>query len=272
MEIPDSQKSAKTIPQLISVASDGTYYYIYDGFSSMISKIGSGQNGTLAGEVILTSKPVKALIPELNIPDAKKEESPTVVEQNSHLTFSSEKKSRYITLHDENCRAQCESSDSDEYCTVFLDLAFPTQPNPSQLEKIRGHSYFEISISGLDDGRVIGFGWSHAEFSVDGDNMLGWNAGTYAYHSDGEIHGNCEVSDSDDDDDDDEDEEEDEERWPSWHNGDVIGCGIDYDKGRIFYTYNGRFLHNAFALDDDFSVSTKICFDIFCCNKSFLYK
>ncbi len=256
MDVPEGKKALKTLPQLISIASDGTYYYIYDGIASTISKIGSGLNGTLPGELIIASKPLTSMLPELVIAAKSEEAAPaeTTPSGPTHLTFSSEKKSEMIRLEEDNIRAVSTNSDNDRYCTVLIDQTFPTAPTPVQIENFRGRSYFEITVGGIEDGRVLGLGFCTSEFSLDSDQMLGWNSGTFAYHSDGEIHGDCQFSD-DENDDDDDDDDDDEERWPSWSNGDVIGCGIDYEKGLIFYTRNGRMLHNAFHLDDDYTVS-----------------
>lgn len=236
-------------PQIFSIVSDGTYYYIYDGISSLIYKIGSGNAGCLPGEIILTSKTLTDIIPGLSVPENN--ESEKKLDETEQAipelqVFSSSKKSEVVGLNDTQLVATCQVSDLERYCSVMIDYEFDTHSD-TVANELMGYCYFEITVRGLNDSNIniIGLGFADNEFSLDDDQMLGWNEGSYAYHSDdGSLHGLDQIER------DDEDEDEDEE-WPAWNSGDVIGCGIDYRSHTIFYTRNGKFLGNAFDFTDD---------------------
>lgn len=73
-------------------------------------------------------------------------------------------------------------------------------------------------------------GVSEKDFQLN--KQLGSDKKAYGYKSDGKVyHGKTSG----------------EEYGPKFERYDVIGCGVVMPKKQIFFTYNGRFLGNAFS-------------------------
>jgi hypothetical protein len=252
MEISDKQKPFKSIPQLISIVCDGCYFYVYEGFSATISKIGSGANGTLAGELIVSSKSLRTCFPELEILSQEtlsQENASTSTSNDTCLTFSEARKSVHIVLADGNVRLTCSSSSSDEghYSTAMLDQSFPVN---SSMQDLFGHAYFEISVVSMSsEGGCLVLGWCGADFPLDG-SMLGVQSESFGFDSKGEFHGEDEYLDDDVDRDLSDEGHSEDNTVETWSVGDIIGCGINYNTSSIFFTKNGRLLPTHFNIED----------------------
>ena len=88
---------------------------------------------------------------------------------------------------------------------------------------------------------TVGVGLAKADFDLH-KHMPGWTDNSYGYHGDdgGLYHASGEPIHVLDD--------QGRALFPTFGAGDVIGCGIDYHQGAIFYTRNGQFLGYAFGL------------------------
>jgi Ran-binding protein 9/10 len=76
----------------------------------------------------------------------------------------------------------------------------------------------------------IGIGYSYSSFPLD--MFPGWTADSWGYHGDdGVIHHGSHVR----------------KYGPTFTTGDVIGCCLDFQNSRVFYTRNGEFLGVAFS-------------------------
>jgi len=86
------------------------------------------------------------------------------------------------------------------------------------------------------DEPCVAVGLAGSNFPMK-DTMPGWNRRSFGYHSDdGSAWGNRrKVTDY----------------GHTFGIGDVVGCGLDYRIGAVFYTLNGKFLGLAFSLNDD---------------------
>ncbi|KAL3823672.1 hypothetical protein ACHAXA_009777 [Cyclostephanos tholiformis] len=86
----------------------------------------------------------------------------------------------------------------------------------------------EVNASHDYHHECISIGLSTGSFCIQG-KMPGWDFASYGYHSDdgGIFHGTGIPP---------------RRRRPPYGPGDVVGCGLDYEAGRIFFTKNGRFL------------------------------
>jgi hypothetical protein len=132
-----------------------------------------------------------------------------------------------------------------KYYAVTLDMAFPIPSMNNdhlteiEIKELIGFSYFEIQLVSLPSssshGVVCGLGMIESnKFPMEGIRLLGWDSGSYGYHSDdGLLYGEYKV---------------DGISWRSWKQGDIIGCGIDYYRGVLFYTRNGILLGDGFKL------------------------
>lgn len=113
---------------------------------------------------------------------------------------------------------------------VMARLVFSNRPIPMSMSFF----YFEMRIINGGETGIIGIGLVPKSNGMNVCQMPGWHAG-YGYHGDdgakfssatngkGGIYG------------------------PTFHAGDVVGCGFDQEKGEIFFTKNGSFLGIAFS-------------------------
>ncbi|KAK4450513.1 ankyrin repeat-containing domain protein [Podospora aff. communis PSN243] len=91
-----------------------------------------------------------------------------------------------------------------------------------------GVYYFEVKFTGVSGVGEIGVGF--CEDHAETDSMLGHKESAWGYHGDdGRIFGvNLPYG-------------------PKYGEGDVIGCGVNFDEGTVFYTKNGTIIGRAFA-------------------------
>jgi hypothetical protein len=180
--------------------------------------------------------------------------SDSIPDTREMIRFSSFYKSSAIHLSSNRLTAKRLASSSpsssssvegeSKYYAVTLDMAFPIPSinndhlTEIEIKELIGFSYFEIQLVSLPSsshGVVCGLGMiERNKFPMEGIRLLGWDSGSYGYHSDdGLLYGEYKV---------------DGISWRSWKQGDIIGCGIDYYRGVLFYTRNGILLGDGFKL------------------------
>ncbi|KAF7919271.1 hypothetical protein EAE99_008573 [Botrytis elliptica] len=94
----------------------------------------------------------------------------------------------------------------------------------------RGVYYFEATILEGAKTKLIGIGFCKEQAKLN--QMLGWGSGSWGYHGD---DGNSFK------------EGLQAEYGEQYDTGDVIGCGVDFDRETAFYTKNGVFIGDAFS-------------------------
>ena len=115
----------------------------------------------------------------------------------------------------------------------------------SNIESVkRTGNYFEVTI--IDIGiKDIGIGLAVKDkFPLVGE-MPGWSSHSYGYHGDdGRKFGDSSTAGL----------------WPSWMEGDIVGCGVIHETRDIFYTRNGALLGVAFAHISDTTLRPVVAF------------
>lgn len=234
----EGSQSLDAILPLWSICCGGSFLYIFDAKSACLYKLGRGDRGITAGEVLASAKDVTKLIRDAKGLHASQEDTNETKPVTIELLppkISLMEKSHLIAVDSTGYFGELVHNEDGAYHSALIECVFPTKPDPSQLPTLRGHSYFEVTVHlPSDDSGIIGVGFSsNTYFSIEGDQMIGWIPGSYGYHSDdGTIHGVGEL----------------EVNWPTFKAGDIVGCGINYDTSKIFYTLNGRMLGEAFDL------------------------
>lgn len=86
--------------------------------------------------------------------------------------------------------------------------------------------YYEIEIVKGATADVIGMGFcdDYAPLNI----MIGWTPGSWAYHGDDGRMFNADTMG--------------QHYGPLYAEGDVVGCGVDFDNGLVFFTKNGDYL------------------------------
>jgi hypothetical protein len=239
-----SSKWSRNKAHSISMTVSKNYIYFFDGSTYSLAKIGSGEADTIPGEVLITKSDVYKSLKEMKHALGTEVLSPSSAEASSNgkdsqfITFSTRNKSSSIILSSNKIEARRPSRAGKKYCSIALDLQLPL-PVPSLsaevLQDLTGHAYFEVKMVNLPESQICGIGMIDLKrYQLDGSRMIGWDSGSYGFHSDdGLIYGENKIEGL---------------RWLPWAQGDVIGCGIDYARGFIFYTHNGSLLGDAFNL------------------------
>jgi hypothetical protein len=112
------------------------------------------------------------------------------------------------------------------FCSPFVDSLGQIQLTPRLV------AYFEVTITALpgapQPNDCVAIGLSRRDFSTHG-RMPGWDHLSYGYHGDdgGLFHNGGDMI---------------RRFGPSFGPGDIVGCGLDYLHGGIFFTLNGEFL------------------------------
>lgn len=231
----NEQKWSRMKPHTFSLAVGGDSLFFFDGINYALCKIGSGENGTIPGEVIRCKKEIHNTLKEFKLKSGLPMFEDCKSDNRLFASFSTKRKSSAIIISSNKFDARRPSRNGKKYCSVTLDTQFPSSPGEQDLPMYSGAAYFEVKILNLPDAQIIGIGFIDTlKFELDGARMLGWDEGSYGYHSDdGGLFGQNKTEGT---------------HWPKWSEGDIIGCGIDYTSGHIFYTHNGKMLGNAFDI------------------------
>jgi hypothetical protein len=236
-------KWSRNKPHSVSMTVSKNFIYMFDGSTYSLIKIGSGGADTIPGEVLLTKSDLYKVLKEMK--DALGTEilssSPTEAsnaKDSGFITFSTRNKSSSIILSPNKIEARRPSRAGKKYCSIVIDVQLPLPVpslSPDVLQDLTGYAYFEVKMVNLPESQICGIGMIDLKrYQMDGARMIGWDSGSYAFHSDdGLLYGENKVEGL---------------RWLPWTQGDVIGCGIDYSRGFIFYTHNGTLLGDAFNL------------------------
>ena len=109
-------------------------------------------------------------------------------------------------------------------------MSAPSRPTPPLPRRVPV-SYFEVTIVASGERGLIGVGFTDTGAKLG--RQPGWEPGTYGYHGDdgkkyhargsGEAYG------------------------PRFGAGDVVGAGVDWERGSVWFTKNGRSLGTAFT-------------------------
>jgi hypothetical protein len=121
------------------------------------------------------------------------------------------------------------------YCSIEYDL------NNANEATLKGN-YFEVTILSVGQGDA-GIGFADRNHFSWTDNMPGWVQHSYGYHGDdGKKYGHNATPGE----------------FPVFAEGDVIGCGFNFERKAIFYTRNGSLLGDGFTEVADEKVLTPI--------------
>jgi hypothetical protein len=88
-------------------------------------------------------------------------------------------------------------------------------------------------IPNTNTSECVAVGLANHDFSLH-TRMPGWDPNSFGYHGDdgGLFHASGSMV---------------QQYGPAYGVGDVVGCGIDFLKGHLFYTLNGKYLGAAFS-------------------------
>jgi len=89
--------------------------------------------------------------------------------------------------------------------------------------------YFEVKINDIGHRGDISIGLADADFPLN--KHPGWTKKSYGYKADGKVYSNKQAGDV---------------VMPKFTSGNIVGCGINYFKREIFFTYNGEYTGPAF--------------------------
>ncbi|UKZ68921.1 uncharacterized protein TrAtP1_009939 [Trichoderma atroviride] len=138
--------------------------------------------------------------------------------------------------HEEDKSPCLQVSDEGKLVTVMSSPGNPSYHFQTEAVIRADHAmpgnqlyYFEIEVMEGAKDKVIGVGF--CEECAVLDRMLGSNKGSWGYHGgDGYTCSSSSCS----------------SYGPQYSKEDVVGCGVDFDKGVAFFTLNGKYLGIAF--------------------------
>ena len=131
-------------------------------------------------------------------------------------------------------------------CVSFVTTVFGlmTYDLSDERQWTMAGNYFEVTLLHAPSN-VIGIGFAAPDsFPVIGQ-MPGWIEHSYGYHGDDGCRFTAGKS---------------TESWPTWREGDIVGCGINFMEKSVFYTLNGALLGTAFEDIQDQKLSPVIGF------------
>ncbi|KAK0648274.1 ankyrin repeat-containing domain protein [Cercophora newfieldiana] len=156
---------------------------------------------------------------------------PTQWDQDPILGVSIEEGGRALTIGRLAEFSLALAPSSAEY---FRSVRGAVRANHAMAPVQDGVYYFEVQFTGVSDVGEIGVGF--CEEHAETDAMLGHKEAGWGYHGDdGCIFGVDHRSGSG------------LPYGPKYGDGDVIGCGVNFDKGTVFYTKNGTIIGRAFT-------------------------
>ncbi|CAM9107710.1 unnamed protein product, partial [Ectocarpus fasciculatus] len=121
-------------------------------------------------------------------------------------------------------------------CTFARGVTYACTPAGAALPGVAPSSnsgnYFEVTVMNPGEKTTIGIGLADPDVFPATKQMPGWIDHSYGYHGDdGRLFGRAKT----------------DSIWPTWVDGDVIGCGFDPVRGSIWYTRNGELLGDGFV-------------------------
>lgn len=111
-------------------------------------------------------------------------------------------------------------------CVFARGVAYSSRRGMSEFETSavqstisKNGNYFEVTVMNPGEKTTIGVGLADADIFPTTKQMPGWVDHSYGYHGDdGRKFGAGKT----------------ESIWPTWVDGDVIGCGFDFSRGAIW--------------------------------------
>lgn len=110
-------------------------------------------------------------------------------------------------------------------CTFARGVSYSSTPTTegessvSASQSDKSGNYFEVTIMNPGEKTTIGVGLANPDVFPPTKQMPGWVDNSYGYHGDdGRKFGRGKT----------------ESIWPTWMDGDVIGCGFDNVRGAIW--------------------------------------
>lgn len=267
-------------PGLCGLATDGTALYAYQSLTTgaSLTKIGTGMHGTLVGDVLAAVSDVKALVqdfrcsaqtldraaldtceaaagqswenfPSINHNIATTAAATSAVVYPSFFPAGAVAGMRHHHITD-TAPFTVSSGTLPFAGTVrmgcYLDMPFDFRDAGARaavvaaLDNNTVGNYWEFTVLSLgvqvdeedededeeEEEGVIAFGFAAAEsYGVNGTRVVGWDSHSFGYHSDdGNIFVDGETTGD----------------WPSFAEGDVVGCGLEVreDDATLYFTKN----------------------------------
>ncbi|KAK0623858.1 ankyrin repeat-containing domain protein [Immersiella caudata] len=156
---------------------------------------------------------------------------PSRWDQHSLLSVSAEKDGKALVIGRLADYSMAVTSSSAEY---YRAVRGAVRANHAMSPVKGGVYYFEVKFTGVSGVGEIGVGF--CEEVAETDTMLGRKEAAWGYHGDdGCLFGVNTRSGSG------------LPYGPKYGEGDVIGCGVNFDQGTVFYTKNGNIIGRAFT-------------------------
>lgn len=217
ISIPDPLKKLISHPSLLNITTDGTFFYIYDGYNHCFKKIGSGFHDTIGGDCIHSSNNMSYLTKTLSNPLF-------LFIDNKSVRFTNNNKNISIVEHAPT-----------KLMTFPIDTQFPINSTINSINSsLLNRCYFEIEILNLPVDSNLYIGLNPFDDYIDDINKCP-NASSIFFSSQGCLQFNSTKQTTDN----------------RWKVGDIIGCGVDMEIKKAFFTYNGTKLEFLFDINND---------------------